>query len=357
VVPGAGVIALAAARTTGGTGRHVRALAAAIDDCLVVAPRSAEQAFHFSAVARYEPVDIGTGPRPADLAAIRRLRRLLAGADLVHAHGLRAATLATFATPRATPLIVTLHNRVAPRWTALERRAPRPATVILAVSPDLADRAKALGGNDVRVAPVGARRPETTRPPDEVRTELDASDRPLIVAAGRLTEQKNYDLLLQAATHYELRTPRPKTVIAGDGPLRATLADLAQCHDLDVTLLGNRPDVPDLLAAADVVAITSTWEGSPLTAHEALFAGRPIVATAVGGLPAMLEGAALLVDPSDARGFADAVESILDNPATAATLATSARHRANEWPDEQATVNKVLAVYEEVRRAATAAND
>lgn len=351
------MIALVVARTTGGTGRHVRALAAALDDPLVVAPRMAEAALRFSDVARYEPLEIGTGPRPADVATIRRLRALLKTAGLVHAHGLRAATLATFATPAGTPLVVTLHNRVAPRWRALERRVARRATVVIAVSPDLADRAKALGANDVRVIPVGAPRREPQRTAREVRAELDALDRPLVVAAGRLTEQKNYPLLLRAATHYEVRTPRPKTVVAGDGPLGTTLTEQAATLDTDVTFLGNRDDVPDLLAAADVVVMTSTWEGSPLAAHEALMQGKPIVATAVGGLPKMLEGAAILVAPNDAKAFAEAVETILDNPALATTLATAARHRATEWPDEQETVRRVREVYEEARRAAMPGSD
>jgi glycosyltransferase involved in cell wall biosynthesis len=354
------MIALVVARTTGGTGRHVRALAAALDDAVVIGPRMSEDALRFSAVARYQPVEIATGPRPADIAAVRRLRRLLAGAELVHAHGLRAATLATFATPKATPLVVTLHNRVSSRWTLLERRVARRATVVLAVSPDLADRAKALGANDVRVIPVGARRPDpsqTRRDPAAVRAELDATERPLILATGRVTEQKGFDLLLDAATIYEHRTPRPKTVVAGEGPLRAALAERASREALDVTFLGNRTDIPDLLAAADLVTITSTWEGSPLAAHEALMAGKPIVATNAGGLATMLDGAALLVAERSAKAFAAAVESILDNPTLASTLSASALARATDWPDEGETVRRVLEVYREARGAGMPAND
>ncbi len=351
------MIALVVARTTGGTGRHVRAVAAALDDALVVGPRSSDEAIGFAAVARYEPVEIASGPRPfADLRAIRRLRRLLADADLVHAHGLRAATLASRSLPKDVPFVVTWHNRVSPRWTLLERHVARRATVTLCVSPDLVDRAKALGANDTRLAPVGARRPETARPAADVRESLGGREAPLIVAAGRLAEQKGFALLIEAATHYELRTPRPRTIVAGDGPLRAALAEAAAEAGVDVTFLGERADVPDLLAAADVVAITSTWEGSPLTAHEALFAARPIVATAVGGLPAMLDGVATLV-PRDPKAFAAAITHVLDNPAAAASMAAAAGQRSVDWPDEGETVRRVLNLYGEVGRGATPAND
>jgi glycosyltransferase involved in cell wall biosynthesis len=375
------VIALVVALTTGGTGRHVRAvvdaLVAAGEEVVVAGPPASEAAFGFGTVAAYEPVDVGTGPRPADAFAVRRLRRILDGADLVHAHGVRAGALASWAVPSrrpdgagrtgvstgppgphaagGVPYVVTWHNAVlgsAVRrrlWAPVERRVARHATVSLCVSADLADRVRALGGRDVRVAPVGARRPGAVRPRADIRAELAAADRPLVVAAGRLAAQKGYDLLVEAARAYELRTPRPRTVIAGDGPLRTQLAEAARAAGVDVTLLGARDDVPDLFAAADVVVLPSRWEGSPLTAHEALFAGAPLVATRVGGLPDLLgDGAARLVDAEDPEAIAAAVTSLLDHPAEAAAQAERGRRRAEEWPDEPEAARRVLAVYREL---------
>ena len=360
------MIALVVARTAGGTGRHVRAVAAALAaagrEVVVAGPRSAEAAFGFSAVARYVPVEISTGPRPAgDLRAVRRLRRLLAGADLVHAHGIRAAALAGLATPHGVPLVTTWHNALLgsalrrAAWAPLERRVARRATVTLCVSADLADRVRVLGGGDVRVAPVGARRPAApSRPRAELRAAVRAglgvaADGPLVVAAGRLTGQKGYDLLLDAAAVYEVRSPCPRTVVAGDGPLHAALAADAERRGLDVVFVGPRRDVPDLFAAADVVVLPSRWEGSPLTAHEALFSGTPLVATAVGGLPDLLGGgAAVLVPPGDARAFAEAVLRLLDDPSYAARVAAAGRARADQWPDEDEAARRVVAVYAEL---------
>lgn len=355
------MIALVVARTAGGTGRHVRAVAATLAaagvDVVVAGPRSADAAFGFSAVARYAPVEVSTGPRPVgDARAVRRLRRVLGGAGLVHAHGIRAAALAGVAMPRGVPLVTTWHNALLgsrlrrAAWVPLERRVARRATVTLCVSADLAERVRALGGRDVRVAPVGARRPAgPARARDDVRAELGAGDRPLLVAAGRLTEQKGYDLLLDAAAIWEVRAPRPRTVVAGDGPLRGALTEEAERRDADVSFVGARDDVPDLFAAADVVLLPSRWEGSPLTAHEALFSGTPLVATAVGGLPELLGGgAAVLTPPGDPRAFGEAVLRLLDDPAAAAAVGAAGRIRAEEWPDEDEAARRVLAVYDEL---------
>jgi glycosyltransferase involved in cell wall biosynthesis len=358
------VIALVVARTAGGTGRHVRAVAAALAaagrEVVVAGPRSAEAAFGFSAVARYEPVEIATGPRPAgDLRAVRRLHAVLAPARVVHAHGIRAAALAGAAVPRGVPFVVTWHNALLGSplrravWAPLERRVARRATVTLCVSADLAVRVGALGGRDVRVAPVGARRPAAVaaRSSDDVRAELAAAGRPLVVAAGRVTAQKGYPLLLDAAELWEVRTPRPRTVVAGDGPLRAALAEEAARRGLDVAFVGHRTDVPELFAAADVVALPSVWEGSPLSAHEALFSATPLVATAVGGLPELLAGGAgVLTPPGDASAFAAAVLRLLDDPAAAARVAAAGLARAEEWPDEEEAARRVVALYDELSR-------
>lgn len=359
------MIALVVARTLGGTGRHVhalvRALVAAGREVVVAGPTPAEDAFDFAAAgAAFVPVEIATGPRPpSDLRAVRRLCATLRDAEVVHAHGIRAAALAGEAVARDVPFVATWHNAILGSplrrrlWVPLERRVARRATVTLCVSPDLADRVRALGGRDVRVAPVGARRPPPADPAAvaALRAELAPGDRPLVVAVGRLAEQKGHDLLLDAAELWQVRTPRPRTVIAGDGPLRAALAAAIEERALDVELVGRRDDVPALFAAADVVVLPSRWEGSPLTAHEALFSGTPLVATAVGGVPDLVGDGGALTPPGDARALAEAVLRLLDDPAAARALADAGRRRAEEWPDEDESARRVLAVYDEVLRA------
>lgn len=354
-------IALVLGTSGGGVGRHVAALAAGLvdagHDVRVVGPASTEATFGFAAAgAAFRAWEVSDRPRPAgDLIAVQRLRALLGGADVVHAHGLRAGGLAVLAlrTRRAPrpPLVVTLHNAllaggaVAVAYRTLERLVARGAAVVLGVSADLEQRMRELGarqvGHAVVPAPTAGR---STRDSTATRTELGAAG-PLIVTVGRLAEQKGLPLLLDAAGLLRDRTPAPLLVVAGDGPLEETLRRRIADEDLPVRLLGRRDDVADLLAAADVVVVPSSWEGQPLVVQEALRAGAPLVATAVGGIPDLVGDAAVLVPYGDPAALADAVAALLDDPAARDWLAATARARAAGLPDDADAVDAALSVY------------
>ena len=132
--------------------------------------------------------------------------------------------------------------------------------------------------------------------------------------------------------------------VAGDGPLAAEL----QARAPQVRWLGRREDVADLLAAADVVVLPSRWEARSLTAQEVLRAGRPLVATAVGAVPALVADGAELVPPGDPVALGRAVRHLLDHPDEAAALAARGLAVSAGWPDEHDTVAAVAAVYAEV---------
>jgi glycosyltransferase involved in cell wall biosynthesis len=140
--------------------------------------------------------------------------------------------------------------------------------------------------------------------------------------------------------------PVPVLAIAGDGPLAAELAASAARAGVDLALLGARDDVPALLAAADVIAVPSRWEARALVVQEAMAAGRPIVASRVGGIPALTgEEAAILVPPGDAGRLAAAILAVLDDPGRAARLSAAARDRAAALPGPAEAVAAVLAAY------------
>jgi glycosyltransferase involved in cell wall biosynthesis len=327
-------VLLVLATSTGGVGRHVRSLADGLTglgaDVTVAGPASTQDAFGFPS---YAVVDIGTGPHAVrDTRAARVLRRLASDADVVHAHGLRAGALA----PATAPLVVTWHNAQlsgSRLGALLERYVARRATVTLAASEDLARHAAGCGGRDVRLAPVAA----------PVRT---ASGRdpglghPLVLAVGRLHPQKGYDVLLDALP----LLGDAVVAVAGDGPLRAGLEARAP----QVRWLGRRDDVADLYAAADVVVLPSVWEARSLTAQEALRAGRPLVVTAVGGLPDLVRDGALVVPPGDPAALGAAVRRLLDDAAEAAALAARGSAVAATWPDEGDTLAQVAATYAEL---------
>ena len=320
--------------STGGVGQHVRSLAAGLTAggarVTVAAPASTQQVFAFPAYAR---VEIGSRLRPLrDAQALARLRDLARQADVVHAHGLRAGAFAALAGRH--PLVVTWHNAVrGPVGGALERLVAGRADITLAASADLLATAVRAGARDVRLGPVAA--------PALIRTGRDPGlGHPLVLAVGRLHPQKGYDVLLAA----QPLLGDVVLAVAGDGPLRRTLHAAGPA----VRWLGHRDDVADLLAAADVVVLPSTWEARSLTAQQALLAGRPLVATSVGGLPALLGDGAVLVPPRDPVALARAVRRLLDDPGEAAALAVRGRAIAATWPDEVATARQVAAVYAEL---------
>jgi glycosyltransferase involved in cell wall biosynthesis len=106
--------------------------------------------------------------------------------------------------------------------------------------------------------------------------------------------------------------------------------------------------VRELLLAADLVVISSRWEARSLVAQEALRAGVPLVATAVGGLPELVGDAAVLVPPGDPTALAAAVSAVLADEGRRAVLAEAGPVQAETWPDEAATVAQVLSVYDEL---------
>jgi glycosyltransferase involved in cell wall biosynthesis len=310
---------------------------------------------------RVRELDIGDRPRPGrDARAVARLRRWLGqdAPDVLHAHGLRAGALAALALAgrpaRRTALVVTVHNAAPPGqpaaavYAALELIVARRADAVLPVSGDLADRLHRRGARIAGLAVVAA--PDAPAPSPEqvaaVRRELGGDGRPVVLAAGRLAAQKGFSTLLDAAARWQRRDPVPLLVIAGDGPLGPELRAQAAAAGTDVRFLGPRPDVPVLLAAADVVVVPSSWEGQPLIVQEALRAGRPLVASRAGGI-VDLTGAdgALLVPPGDPRVLAAAVTGLLDDPREAAALAGAARRRAATLPGEAAAVDQAAAVY------------
>jgi glycosyltransferase involved in cell wall biosynthesis len=360
-------VALVLASTTGGTGRHVASLVEGLvrdgHEVSVHGPAATDERFGFAAHgATFSPVEIPANPQPGDVAAVRTLRQALRAdgergpLDVVHAHSLRAGLVASLARPDGLPLVVTWHNLPLARglrgrlYSRLERHVARVADVTLGVSTDLVERARDLGARDVRHAAVPA---PPTRPPkhtaEEVRAELGVGDgQALILAVGRLHPQKGHDVLIAAAAKLRARKPRPYVVIAGSGPAFLGLAARISEDRAPVTLIGDRDDVPDLLGAADFAVVTSVWEGQPLFVQEALAAGVPLIATAVGGIPELVGEAALLIPPHDVDAAAEAIERMLDDAALRDEYGKRGLAQAATWPTEADTLAQVEAVYAEL---------
>ncbi len=382
-------LALVLGTSTGGTGRHVRMLAAG---CAargvrveVFGPAQTDRDFAFGGAAPgvgFTAVEIADRPRlPGDLRAIARLRRLFRAwrPDVVHAHGLRAGALAAIAvafvpaaagnkpgnkpgnTQGRQALVVTVHNAppaggvTGAIYRVLELIVARNADSVLCVSADLEDRMRAAGARRVGhavvpAAPVSLTGDVSAETRAALRAEFGADpDQAIVLAAGRLAAQKGFGLLLDAAARWGDIRPAPLLVIAGQGPLAAELQARAASLGLTVRFVGHRGDVPALLAAADVFVLPSVWEGQAFILQEALRAGVPVVATRVGGNPELTgEDAAILVPSGDAQRLAEAVRAVLGDPALATRLRQAAAARTRALPDEDAAVAAALAEYRRV---------
>lgn len=375
-------IALVLGTSTGGIGAHVHDVAAGLvargDQVTVIGPAQTDEHFGFAkAGADFRPVSIAASINPPrDLATVRALRAAIAEAraDVVHAHGVRAGALVGLALGRAsahrTPCVVTLHNAMlatgikARLLTQLEKLAVRRASIVLGASADLVERARTLGARDARLGPVPAPPlPEPTRPRADMRAELGiggegdsaAADRILVLAVGRLAPQKDYATLLEAARIWQgawelTDSPQsvPRLVIAGEGPLRDELQADIDRWQLDAALLGHRADVADLLRAADVLVLSSSWEARALVVQEALRAGVPVVATAVGGTPELVGDAAILVPPADPHELAIAVQRLAQYPDDRARFAARGRERARALPDAEQCLTQLHSIYSEL---------
>ena len=357
-----GSVALVLGSSTGGVGQHVasltRGLITAGSQVLVCGPAATDEHFGFSAAgAQFAAVEIPASPGPQDSGAIRAMRRALAGRDIdvVHAHGLRAAFVASLARP-AAPLVVTWHNAVLARGlrgqasALVERIVARAATLTLGASEDLVERAVSLGARNARLGAVAA---PVLSAPRRSRAAVRAEFRlppttPLILSVGRLHPQKRYDVLVEAAARWRDMTPPPTVVVAGSGPSYMQLAQRASELRARLYLLGHRTDVPDLLAGADLALITSDWEARQLFAQEALHAGVPLISTAVGGLPGLVGDAAVLIPPGNVDALDSAVREMLADPAKRADYAARGPRQAATWPTEEDTVTDVLAAYASV---------
>ncbi|MBO3724260.1 glycosyltransferase family 4 protein [Actinomyces bowdenii] len=347
----------------GGVRAHLgdcaRLLAGQGHDVIVEAPAAVLEGLEIGG-ARAEALEIGPRPSPLDGAVVARLRRLGRRADALHAHGLRAGALAALALGRRRPgrtrLVVTLHNLTVggalTRATgrALERLIASRADLILAVSPDLAQRAGGLGAAEVELAIIPAPRggsdagpaapPHQEPPPDEGPAPGPwPPGHARVLSVARLAPQKGLPLLLEAAAILGRQAQRGELpalswAVAGEGPGRTGAQERISAEGLPVLLLGRRQDAERLMAGCDVMVQTSVWEGQPLTIQEALRAGAALVATDVGGTAVTARGGATLVEPS-AGAIAQAIAVLLRDPRARARARAAARAAAAGLPGDE----------------------
>jgi len=295
---------------------------------------------------------------PFRLAAVMRKERV----RLVNTHDI-GATLYAAASSRLSgvrTLIHTDHSQILTKkkYRAVYRFVMRNLVDFsIAVSSDLEEHLVNVLGvsrNAVTTIPNGI---DTARfsvkgDTSRIRRELGIGESERIIGSiGRLTKQKGMAHLIRAFTTVAARDANTRLVIVGDGELRLELERL--CRELGVrekvVFMGIRMDVPVLLSLFDVFAIASLWEGQPIAIMEAMAAGKPIVATDVGGNSEILAGGkyGLLVPAGDAEALAASIARLLVDKSLASKLAGEARAFALRELGAPAMVARYERVFEE----------
>jgi glycosyltransferase involved in cell wall biosynthesis len=178
----------------------------------------------------------------------------------------------------------------------------------------------------------------------------------LFVCVAWLRPQKNPVLLLESFRRGPASDPRAHLLLVGIGPLKSELERQIGASGLQerVHLLGERADVPEILNAADVFVLSSDYEGNPLSVMEAMAAGKPMICTAVGGVPELVEdGCGLLVPPRDAQALSKAMSHMLENPNVRKSMGEKSVRRAVERFDLRAMTE----AYEDLYRWLIANNE
>jgi len=302
----------------------------------------------------------------ADL--FRHLRRQRP--DVLHISGEKSLLLGRFVAHRlGLPVIAHFHDSLpgVPPVRALQRRLAPWTARALAVSEPIrafAIRDFAIPAHRALVLHNGLRLERFRQPAAEARPRLRAElgiepEAPAVGVIGRVHPDKGQRALIRALPALLERCPGATVVVVGDGPDRAPCAALAAELGVKerVRFAGQRDDVPDVLAALDVVAVPSLWEEPfPFTALEAMAAGRPVVAFRIGGLPESVvhEETGLLVPPADEAALAAALAELVARPALARRLGEGASRRAAAFTIER-HVRRLEDLYNEVRRAPSAA--
>jgi glycosyltransferase involved in cell wall biosynthesis len=279
-----------------------------------------------------------------DPATLPALLKVLDGrqADVLHLHGYGATTFGRLAAAgRGLPVILHEHaNHTTTPWfqRLADRALARHTDVAIAVSESTAEfvtRARLIPPERTRVVYLGVPLDEFARPralEDVARARAELGLGPDTLSIGtitRLMPSKGNRYLVEAFVRVVAELPDARGLIVGEGELEPELRALA--HRVGVadrlTFAGFRRDVAAALSALDIVVFPSLWEGTPLTAFEALAMGKPIVATDADGLRDILTPGrnALVVPRENPDALADAIVRLARDPALRAKLGDAAR--------------------------------
>jgi glycosyltransferase involved in cell wall biosynthesis len=290
------------------------------------------------------------------LAGLIRSRRI----HLMHGHEFTMNAYGSIVSAlRRIPMVSTVHgkNYYPDKWRrrAAYRLVARRSTLV-AVSEDIRRfLAKRLSINESRVTTIHNGIDLRRYRPDAharaaIRTRLGLGGRPVVGTVGNLYPVKGQTYLLRAAAVVTAAVPEAVFLVAGRGDLLEPLQNEARALGLgaNVMFLGFEEDIPSFLQALDIFVLPSLSEGLPLSVLEAMAAGKPVVATSVGGTPEVVIDAdtGFLVPAGDTGALAARILQLLRNPALRDRFAERGRRRVLEEFALETTVHQYEALYE-----------
>lgn len=273
------------------------------------------------------------------LGSVLKLRSVISREqpDIVHLHASKAHVLGSAAAGLAGAKVVIATRRmddpVRMAWPNTSAYGSW-TTAIVAISGAVRDVLIDCGVDPAKIRVVRSGtdivRFETAEPDPEIRARLGvAASSPLICAAATLHERKGIRYLIEAAAILEGQGTPIHLVIAGDGPQRPELETLARDLGVAASFVGFYADMPALLASIDVFVMPSLSEGLGVAVLEAMAAGKPVVASAVGGLrESVVDGATgWSVAPANSQALAQGIAKLIANPAMAVEFGSAGRAR------------------------------
>ena len=293
----------------------------------------------------------------ADPRAVRALRRALQdhGVDLVHAHTAHAVSLAALATlGTGVPFVAARRVDFPLRGNAFTTWKYGRAGAVIAVSEAVAAVVRRAGLTiPVVVVPDGT---DVSRQPAPATAATLASlgvapNAPLVVQVSQLVGHKDPLTFVAAVAAARARHPAVQALLVGDGPLRGAVEQAVRQRGLTgvLHLAGYRKDADALLAAADVVTLSSREEGMGSVLLDAMVFGRAVAATRAGGIPEVVqhEVSGLLSDVGDGGGLGSAIARLIGSPALARAMASALHARGAQF-SIAAMSRRTITVYRDV---------
>jgi glycosyltransferase involved in cell wall biosynthesis len=274
--------------------------------------------------------------------------------DLLHTHLVHGDVYGSLASRRiGVPFVSSRHNDdryLAGPFRYVDRAFARRARALIAISDAVRDFLASVGLPREKLITVRYGLDAVPGSPSEVTPEAAGVPpaAPLVLAIGRLTPQKDHPTLLRAFARVHRERPEAVLAILGIGPLETETRALVTELGLDgAVLLPGRLEIRDWLERADVFVHTSRWEGFGMVLLEAMLAAVPIVATRVSAVPEVVADCVtgLLVEPGDAVGVAEALTTLLADPARARSLGQAGLARAQEEFSVARMAEQTIAVY------------